>query len=160
MQDMLLLATVAVIFSLGWFLMKKLDLFLESNRRMQEFRLPSGENVLRLGFCNPMAADGITDALEQYSRLYPDRPVRVFYGTEKELLEGLSAGKFNVIFLPENAELSASIRYDSRMVSLSHGPVIMKYGGLPIEPLTNGSRLQKMVWAGEAAAAFADYFRE
>lgn len=35
MQDLLLLATLAVMFVFGWFLMKKLDCFLEQNCREQ-----------------------------------------------------------------------------------------------------------------------------
>ena len=158
MQDILLLAAVAVAFIFGWFLMGKLDLFLESNRHMQELQLSSVENLLRIGFCNPTAADGITGALEQYSRLYPDRSVRIFYGPEEELQKGFSTGRFDMIFLPEDAEIPASMHYDSRMISLNHGPVMMKYGGLPIEPITDGHIILKMAWVGEAAAAFTDSF--
>ena len=106
MQDVLLLAAAAVTFAFGWFLMGKLDCFLESNRSMQELQFSSGENTLRLGFCNPTVAESITNVLEQYSKLYPDISVHIFYGSEEVLLKGLSAGKFDVIFLPvifENA---------------------------------------------------------
>lgn len=160
MQDVLLLAAVAVTFAFGWFLMGNLVSFLESNCHMQEFRLSSGENTLRLGFCNPTAADSITDVLEQYSKLYPDISVRMFCGSEEELLKGISAGKFDVIFLPEGAEIPAYIHYDSRMISLHYTPVMMKYGGLPIEPITDGYIIQKVLWIDEATSAFADCFRK
>lgn len=35
MQDLLLLAAVVITFVFGWFLMKRLDHFLESNRQAQ-----------------------------------------------------------------------------------------------------------------------------
>ncbi len=154
MQDVLLLAAVAVMFAFGWVMMKKLDCFLESNRHMQELQRSSGGNALRLGFCNPMAADSITNVLEQYSKLYPDMEVRIFCGSEEKLLKGLSAGKFDVIFLPENAEIPAHVHYNSKMVSLNYTPVMMKYGGLPIEPIADGHIIQKALWMGEAASTF------
>ncbi|MDO4299697.1 MAG: hypothetical protein Q4C59_14710 [Lachnospiraceae bacterium] len=150
--------TMAVTFAFGWFLMGKLDCFFESNRHMQELLLSSGENTLRLGFCNPTVADSITNVLEQYSKLYPDISVHIFCGSEEELLKGLSAGKFNVIFLSENAEIPAHMHYNSKMVSLNYTPVVMKYGGLPIEPIANGHITQKVLWIGEIASTFAICF--
>ena len=131
MQDVLLLVTVAVMFAFGWFLMGKLDCFLESNRHRQELQLSSGENALCLGFCNPTAADSITNVLEQCSKLYP-----------------------------ENAEIPAHMQYNCKMVSLHYTPVMMKYGGLPIEPIADGHITQKVLWIGEAASAFAGCFVE
>ncbi len=98
MQDVLLLAAVAVMFAFGWVMMKKLDCFLESNRHMQELQRSSGGNALRLGFCNPMAADSITNVLEQYSKLYPDMEVRIFCGSEEKLLKGLSSANLTSFF--------------------------------------------------------------
>ena len=160
MQDVLLLVTVSVMFAFGWFLMGRLDCFLESNRHRQELQLSSGENALCLGFCNPTAADSITNVLEQCSKLYPELSVRIFYGAEEELLNGLSAGKVDVIFLPENAEIPAHMQYNSKIVSLHYTPVMMKYGGLPIEPIADGHITQKVLWIGEAASAFAGCFVE
>ena len=154
MQDVLLLAATAAMFAFGWFLIKKLDRFLESNRHRQELRLSSGENTLRLGFCNPMVADSIADVLDRYSKLYPDISVCIFCGSEEELLKDLSAEKFDVIFLPENAEIPARMQCNYKMVSLDHTPVMMKYGGLPIEPIADGHIIQKALWMGEAASTF------
>ena len=159
MQDVLLIVAVAVIFAFGWFLMGKVDCFLEANHHARELGLLSSGNTLRLGFCNPMAADSITDGLEQYSKLHPDISVRIFCGSEGDLLNGFSAGRFDVIFLPENAEIPAHIPYGSRIISLNYTPVMMKYGGLPIEPVTDGHIIQHVLWIGEAASAFAGCVR-
>lgn len=160
MQDVLLLAVVAITFVFGWFLMGKLDCFLELNRHRQELQILSGENTLCLGFCNPTVADGITNVLEKCSQLYPELSVRIFYGAEEELLHELSAGKFDVIFLPENAEIPAHMQYNSKMVSLHYTPVMMKYGGLPIEPIADGHITQKVLWVGASVSVFASCFVE
>lgn len=43
MQDVLLIAAVAATFVFGWFLMGKLDRFLESNHRSQKGFLPEND---------------------------------------------------------------------------------------------------------------------
>lgn len=154
MQDVLLLAAVAATFAFGWFLMGKLDRFLEENRHTQELRLSSGENSLRIGFCDPTVADSMTNVLEQYSKLYPDVSVHIFCGSEGELLKGFFAGKVDVIFLPETAVIPSHIQYNSKIVSLNYTPLMMKYGGLLIEPIAGGHIIQNALWSGGTASIF------
>lgn len=158
MQNVLLLAAVAAIFAFGWLLMGKLDRSLEENCHAQELQLSSGGNSLRLGFCDPTVADSMTDVLEQYSKLYPDASVHIFCGSEGELLKVFSAGKVDVIFLPENAVIPPHIQYNFKIVSLNYTPLMMKYGGLPIEPIANGYIIQKALWIGKAASIFTSCF--
>ena len=54
MQDVILLVTTSAIFIFGYFLMNKLDVFLENNWNRQETALTYGENSLRIGFSNPL----------------------------------------------------------------------------------------------------------
>ena len=59
MQDVILLVSTSAIFIFGYFLMKKLDVFLENNWNRQETALTYGENSLRIGFSNPLMAGGL-----------------------------------------------------------------------------------------------------
>lgn len=160
MQDLLLLAAAAVPFVFGWFLMKKLDNFLENNGRAQELQPESGEHTLRIGFSDPSFADGITDVLEQYQKQYSDISVYLFHGSEQELIKRFSAGRLNAIFLPEAADIPVDLHYYAREVLLSYTPVMMKYGGLPIEPITDGRIRQKVLWSEETQTAFVHCFLE
>lgn len=158
MQDVLLFLTMAAVFAFGWFLMGRLDRFLALNLDRQGLRPLPVESTLRLGFCNPAAADGITNVLAQYAKLCPDVSVRIFYGFTEELLAGLSAGKLDVIFLPEDTEIPALMHCRAKRVSLNCTPVMMKYGGLPIEPIADGQAVQKMVYPEKSAASFSSRF--
>lgn len=133
MKDMLLFAAVAAVFAFGWFLMGKLDRILEAYGCGKEQKLPSEGNALRLGFSNSAAADSIAGVLEQYSKLYREIPVRIFSGSEEELLNGLAAGSFDMVFLPENAEIPGCMHYNFKIVSLACTPVMRENGGLPVE---------------------------
>lgn len=50
MQDVLLFAVVAAAVVFGWFLIERLDRFLENNYHTQKLQPQSGENTLQLGF--------------------------------------------------------------------------------------------------------------
>ena len=81
MQDVILLVSTSAIFIFGYFLMKKLDVFLENNWNRQETALTYGENSLRIGFSNPLMAGGLADAFETYGKQHPD--VSIFSAEKK-----------------------------------------------------------------------------
>lgn len=132
MQDLLLVAAVAAMFLFGWFLMKRLDCFLEKNHQAQTLLLESGKDTLRIGFSNPSIADSISDVLERYSKRCSGISVYLFHGTEHELIKQLFHSK----------------------------SVMMKYGGLPIESIAKGHIMQKVLWSEETKTAFVDCFVE
>ena len=68
MQDVILLVSTSAIFIFVYFLMNKLDVFLENNWNRQETALTYGENSLRIGFSNPLMAGGFADAFETYGK--------------------------------------------------------------------------------------------
>lgn len=160
MQDWLLVAVVAVMFVFGCFLMKRLDCFLEKSRQTQTLLLESGKDTLRIGFSNPSIADSISDVLEQYSKRCSDISIYLFHGTEQELIKRLSTNKLNIIFLPKDADIPYDIHYNVIEVMLSYTPVMMKYDGLPIEPIAEGCIMQKVLWSEETKTAFVGCFIE
>ena len=89
MQDVILLVSISAIFIFGYFLMNKLDAFLENNWKEQENALAYGENSLRIGFSNPFMASGLSDALETYGKQHPDVSIHIFSGEESELCREL-----------------------------------------------------------------------
>lgn len=133
MQDFLLLVPILAVFIFGWFLMKKLDAFLNENRKVQAGQLERDANVLRIGFANPLAADSISDVLEQYSRQCPEFSVSLFHGDVEDLLKKFALHKLDIVFLPEQVDIPSDKEYNRKKVILESNPVLMKYGGLPIE---------------------------
>ena len=53
MKIVILLVSTSAVFIFGYFLMKKLDAFLENNWNGQDHLLTCDENSLRIGFSNP-----------------------------------------------------------------------------------------------------------
>lgn len=149
MQDFWLLLSILAIFIFGWFLMKKLDAFLDENQKVQETYPDKDGHVLKIGFVNPLVADSISDVLEQYSRQYPEYFIRLFYGDAKDLLKKAALYKLDIIFLPEQVDIPSDKGYNKKKVLLESNPVLMKYGGLPIEPIVDGNVLQNIIWIEE-----------
>lgn len=158
MQDILLIVAVAAVFAFGWYLMGKLDAFLDSNRQDEAALLSASENNLRIGFFDPLVADSLSSALEKYSRICPSASVSLFSGTEAELMREFCSHKLDMIFLPENVSIPNKIHSQVDEVSLEHMPVVMQYGGLQIEPITEGRIQQKVVWEKTGTASEANRF--
>ena len=97
MQDVILLVSTSAIFIFGYFLMNKLDVFLENNWNRQETALTYGENSLRIGFSNPFMAGGLADAFETYGKQHPDVSIHIFSGEESELCRELEIHKLDII---------------------------------------------------------------
>lgn len=157
MQNFLLIIILLTTFVFGWFIMKKVDIFMEECRREQTDRFQTDGMVLKIGFANPLAADSISDALEQYSRQYPDSSVCLFQGDTEVLLKKLAVHKLDIAVLPEQSDIPSDRKYKSKKIIMTFVPVIMKYGGLPIEPITNGNTAQTLVWLDDGEISAATY---
>ncbi len=105
MKDFVLLMVVLVPFIYGYFLMEKLDKFLEEN---QSQKLIS-DSKLRIGFETPAIIDSIADLLEQFSSEYPNYELNLFYGSVSEIINGLGNNKLDFGFIIENSNDSGSI---------------------------------------------------
>ena len=92
MKEIFLACAVAAILVLGFFIMKKVDGFLENNRRLTDEERTS--NQLLLAFDNPMIMDSLTPILEEFSKKFPNRFFDVGIAEEHAVTfaAGLAAG--------------------------------------------------------------------
>ena len=158
MQDVILLVSTSAIFIFGYFMVKKLDAFLENNWNEQEHALIHGENSLKIGFSNPLMADSLSDVLETYGKQHPDVFIHIFSGEDSELCRELETHELDIIFLPENTAVSEKIHYNARIVILRCTPVVMKYAGLSIEPIAQNHITQKALWRNSKKTPVIDSF--
>ena len=157
MRDVVLLVSTSAIFVFGYFLMNKLDAFLENNWNEQENALAYGENSLRIGFSNPLMAGGLSDVFETYGKQHPDVSIYIFSGEESELCRELETHKLDIIFLPENTDISEKTHYNARMVLFHCAPVAIEYADLPIEPITQNQITQKALWRNSKKSPVIDF---
>ena len=132
MQDVVLLVSTSAIFVFGYFLMNKLDAFLENNWNEQD--------------------------LETYGKQHPDVSIYIFSREESELCRELETHKLDIIFLPVNTDISEKTHYNTRMVLLRCAPVVMEYADLPVEPITQNQITQKALWRNSKKSPVIDFF--
>lgn len=158
MQDIVLLLAAAAVFAFGWFLMGKLESFLQRDAcRRETGEVPPGK-YLRIGFVDPLAADSLSGVLETYGESRPGVAVFLSGGTAEELLKGIAAGRLDAVFLPKDVVFSGESRYHRMEVVLSCTPVVMQYGGLAIGPVTQGRLAQIVIWPKEDMTSQAGAF--
>ena len=158
MRDVILLVSTSAICVFGYFLMDKLDAFLENNRNGQENALTYDENSLRIGFSDPLMAGGLSDFFETYGEQHPDVSVCIFSGEESELCKELETHKLDIIFLPKNTDIAKKTQYHAQMVLLRCAPVVMEDADLPIEPITRNPITQIALWRDSQKTPVIDFF--
>lgn len=158
MGDFLLVVLLGAVFAFGWFLVGKVDAFLDEDRQARTGLSGTGGEALRIGFADPLAAYSLSAALEQYSDIYPEVSIRLFQGDGEALLRKMALHKLNIVILPEKVAIPADKDYNRKKVRLALSTVGMKYGGLDIEPIAEGSGSQNAVWAEESNAAAVKSF--
>lgn len=160
MQDRLLLIALGITFLAGFFMMKKLDSFLESVDRANSLHPQDKENSLRIGFSDPMLADSITGILDAFTRSQGNISIYLLSGNEGELLRGLSRNELDVAFLPDNIVVPKKTHYNMGWISMAYIPVRTKYGGLEIESITERHLLQTVLWEDtEKTSIVSDFIR-
>lgn len=160
MQDFLLLLAVAAILIFGYYIVEKLDLFLECSRKPEGLLPAADRSSLKIGFSNPLAIDYLSDILEQYSKMKPEVSVSLFSGTEAELNQEFSARRLDVIFLSGSTVVPKKMGDNIREVLLSCAPVIRQYGGLAVEPITKERISCYVIWSDLKGKPAIRYFVE
>lgn len=142
MGDFVLICAVAAEFIFGYFIMKKVDVFLENNRR-QISALPDA-SALRIAFEIPAMAESVTDLLESFSKKHPDCELLLFSGSMSEIEKKLEVKELDCGFIlsePQNLD-----EYESILVSIKPKSFVSNGIGLPIVPLVTKERTAKIVW--------------
>ena len=143
----LLLVVVIIIFGVsGFFLMKRIDCFLERNRKEQVKLLESSEHYLRIGVSNPYVIDSCSEAVEKCGKKFPDFEVLFYSGTEEELVKAFFAHKLDLLFLAEKSVAKMEDDCCSKEIELSCVSTIMSDAGLTVEFVGEKKNRLKSFW--------------
>ena len=88
MIELLLVCAVAAIIVFGYIIMKKLDAFLESNRRLIDAEI--AKNSLYLAFDNPMILDSLMPLFEKFSKANPNCQLHFLFGNTEDIYDKLN----------------------------------------------------------------------
>ncbi len=142
-----MLAVTAGIFIYGFFVTKWLGRLLEHILQAEGLSYTAHENSLKIGLANPLTADCLLYILEEFSKIKPEAAIYLSAGAEDELLNAFAVHKLDVVFLPEGTAVPEKIHGNVREVMLYSAPVVTKYGGLPVEPVTKDYFSYDVLWS-------------
>ena len=150
MREALLIAAAGAVFLFGWFLMGRLDGFLNRLRRERTEEPADRITLLRVGLSDPLTADGLSEVLRTFAEAHPDVVVRLLSGNGEELLSGLAEERLDVVFLPESVPVPRGCRVGIHPVVLERASVLAQRCGLQIGPAAENSAPQRLVWREDA----------
>ena len=144
MREIFLVIAVAAVFIFGFFVMKRLDAFLEDNRRRI---LEKEDNAhLCIAFENPMTAESITPMLEKFSKKHPDCEINLFCGTSQEILKQIERNTVDFGLITSNTVIQLNLCRQAR-IKLTQRTLSCENIGLPpIQPLGSENIPVVAVW--------------
>ncbi len=146
MRDLLLIAALGAMFLFGYHLMGGLDHFLQHNHRALAQQASAQQACIRIGLSAPLTADSVALPLERFSAIYPDTKLRFFGGNSDMLTQALSDGRLDFVLLAEQCPGRENAHWRSVQLFLRSLPVLTEYSALPVEPLTDCSTPQTLLW--------------
>lgn len=156
MEDVILIISVAGVMVLGFFLMKRLDAFLASNHAAMQSGELNREQTLRIAFSNPLVANGITSALERFSKRFPDTSVYLYAGDADTIFRLFASGNIDVVFLPVSIRCDDFASYDKIEVTLQQDGLSSDMLNLPLLPLGAELVQQLIVWKSNPCTPLSD----
>ena len=145
MKDFVLLIVVLAAFVYGYFLMGKLDKFLEENESQKHI---SGSK-LRIGFETPALIDSIADLLEQFSSEYPNYELNLFYGSVSEIINGLENNKLDFGFIIESANDILKDEYCSLSLQIKQSVINPDSADIAVHPINTIEKSARVIWQND-----------
>lgn len=144
MKELLLVCAVAAIIVFGYFIMKKLDAFLENNRRLIDAEI--AKNSLYLAFDNPMILDSLMPLFEKFSKANPNCQLHFLFGNTEDIYDKLNKNRIDFGFIENNAFANDDTYHEK--------------AGCTIEPLNPSEVQTAVIWKKASINAFVDSFSD
>lgn len=157
MKELLLVCAVATIVVFGYFIMKKLDVFLANNRRLIDAEI--AENSLYLAFDNPMILDSLMPMFKRFSKANPNCQFHFLFGNTEDIYDKLNKNHINFGFIENNASANDDT-YNCIIISTRQNSIICEKTGCTIEPLNPSETQTAVIWTKASSNAFVDSFSD
>lgn len=149
MKELILLGGLAAIAAFGYYIMSRLDGFL--NAVQKETERQEEPAYLSVAISSLDAVPEVLRVLKDISGRYPDVRCRVSIGQEEEVVRALHTGSADVAVLP--AEAASGIQAQWECISIDSQPLFLDHGLVEMKPMQKAPQLQKILWKNKN-----DYF--
>ena len=122
MKDLFLIPIMLAVFVFGYFVMAKIDSFIEENRRLIHAENRQNRAHIRIAAESPMLLDSIAVQLTAYSRANPFVEFFLSSGKAERVLQKLIDGTLDIAILAEDNNLSLNENYSMFRIPCPQGP--------------------------------------
>lgn len=157
MKELLLVCAVAAIIVFGYFVMKKLDAFLENNRHLIDEEI--AENSLFIAFDNPMILDSLMPLFEKFSMAISNCQLHFLFGNTEDIYDKLNKNRIDFGFIENNASANDDT-YNCLILSAKQNSMICEKAGCTIEPLNPSVIQTAVIWKKASSNALVNSFSD
>ncbi len=154
MEEFILLGGFAAIAVFGYYIMSRLDDFL--NAVQKETERQEETPYLSIATSSLDAVPEVLHILEEISHRYPEVRCSISIGQEEEVVQALQAGSADVAVLP--AEAASGIQAQWECISLDPQPLFLDHGMVEMKPIQKAPQLQKILWKNDHAHFWVSEF--
>lgn len=145
MKDLVLILIVLAMFVFGYFVMVKVDFFIEENQRLIKNENRNGKSKVRIAAENPMLLDSVASALECCSNAETHIAFFLSSGKKTRLLEKLRSDQIDIVLVVEDCTQQLGKEYAFLRIPYEKTEASISCLGLPVEDLDEGSWIQ-VIW--------------
>ena len=157
MKELLFVCTLAVIIVSGYCMMKKLDIFLEDNRRLIDSEI--AENSLFIAFDNPVILDSLMPLFEKFSKANPNSQLHFLFGNKEGIYDNINKNRIDFGFV-ENTISANDETCNCLVIFIKQNSISCGRTGCTIEPL-NPSEIQiAVIWEKTSDNALVNSFSD
>lgn len=133
MKDLLLIFIMLAVFAFGYFVMVKVDSFIEENCSLIHAESRENRTHIRIAAESPMLLDSIAAHLEEYSNANPFVETFLSAGKAERILQRLIDGTVDIAILTEENTLSLDPSCTMIRIPYRTGEIVSTAFGLPVE---------------------------
>lgn len=158
MKDFILICAVAAVFIFGYFIVKKVDVFLENSRK-QTLEI-SRSSSLRIAFETPTEVESAFEFMQKFLKQNPDCKLYLFCGSAQEIVNKMEANEIDFGFITEKSTCAFDKEYVSIIVPLRQNAIALESIGLSVTPLENSKIKARVIWNKKSGTHYQKRFVE
>ena len=132
-KEIILIGAVMAMFAFGFYIMDKVDHFLNDNYSRLE--VMEHTSALRIAMEDSSIAASLSDLLEEFSKRNPDCDIYFMTGNIHEIQEGLTENNFDLGFVAADCQEIQKEEYSSALIMLKRNSLSTFVIDIPINPI-------------------------
>ena len=133
MRDILLICTTFAMFVFGFYIAKRIDIFVEENQQMLEKEEIRHKYLIQIAAENPVFFSSVSSVMEYCSGSDSRIEFAICSGKPGSLMERLEEGTVDMVLLSEESASKQHTCLDHMKIPFSHGGFSAEAIGLPIQ---------------------------